>query len=383
MQPGQIRQNRVLHMIFHARRHGPSQFEQRRMRRLLLRARTPPNFHCAQLRLRLRHPQLNSRAPRRIVSRHHIDQRRGPIHQRDGFATQLGLSAQHRLHHEIRSVNSSKRHIFSNARPHPAKSRQTSQQSDLQQSYFRLAAIGRLKKSQSIRVLKIPSLATRAAAAKPPRKYPALPCCMRERDTSPRALLPSSNHPQGKREKSSARPAALSTGIRDQPAAPASSRNPNEAQLFAFDSCSSSIRIVGVSSTARRKRNQESSGTWRTSRGAISLKSTAINPKPPPCSNKSVARSVCSTFRQRPHNNFRNSTPAAAAECGSNASPPSINAQDSSCAVRARRAESSKLVRPEHDGPKISVSAPRGKPPVNKSISGMPLETVTTSWRSR
>src|SRR5271168_3977800 len=353
------------------------------MRHLLLRARTPPNVHCAQLRLRLRHPQLNSRAPRRVVRRHHIDQWRSPIHQRHGFVarfsfiTQINLSAQHRLHHEIRNVNSSKRHIFSNARPHPAKSRQISQQ-----SYFRLAAIGRLKKSQSIRVLKISSLAARGSAAKPPRKYPSLPLCMRERDTAPRALRPSSSHPQGSREKST-RSATPSIGIRDQPTAPDSSRNPNEAQLFAFDSCSSSIRIVGVSSTARRKRNQESSGTCRTSRGAISLRSTAINPKPPPCSNRSVARSVCSTFRQRTHNNFRNSTPAAAAECGSNASPPSINAQDSSCAVRALKAESSKLVRSEHDGPKISVSAPRGNPPVNKSISGMPLETVTTSRRSR
>src|ERR1700684_1305566 len=178
-------------------------------------------------------------------------------------------------------------------------------------------------------------------------------------------------------------PPAPPTGIRHPPPAPASNRNPNEAQLFAFDSCSSSIKIVGVSSTARRNRNQESSGTCRTSRGAISLKSTAINPKPPPCNSKSVARSVCSTFRQRTHNNFRNSTPAASAECGSNASPPSISAQASSCAVRALNAASSKLVRPEHEGPKISVSAPRGNPPVNKSISGMPLETVTTSWRPR
>src|ERR1700677_2684252 len=250
-------------------------------------------------------------------------------------------------------------------------------------NYFRLAATGRLKQSQSIRVLKIPALAVPGAAAKPPRKYPAFPFCTRERDTSPRALRPSRNHRQGTREYSTAPPAALSTGSRDQPAAPASSRSPNEAQLFAFDSCSSSTKTVGVSSTARRKRNQESRGTCRTSRGAMSLKSTAINPNPPPCNNKSVARSVCSTFRQRTHNNFRNSTPAASAECGSNASPPSINAQASSCAVRALKAESSKLVRLEHEGPKISVSAPRGNPPVNKSISGMPLETVTTSCRSR
>src|SRR5580693_2683003 len=167
------------------------------MRRLLLRARTPPDFHAAQLRLRLRHPQLNPRTPCGIIRRHHKNLRRSPIHQRHRLFTQFHFSAQHGLHHEIRNVNSSKRHIFSNALPHPAKS---PPDFTTQLNYFRLAAIGKLKKSQSIRVLKIPALAVPGAAEKPPRKYPAFPFCTRERDTSPRALVPSSNHPQGKRE---------------------------------------------------------------------------------------------------------------------------------------------------------------------------------------
>ena len=179
-------------------------------------------------------------------------------------------------------------------------------------------------------------------------------------------------------------PAASSTGIRDHPAAPASNRNPSEAQLFAFDSCSSSTRIVGVSSTARRKRNHASSGTCRTSfaaqyrsdprRSIQTLRPATVNPSraaSAPHSGSAPTIISAAPLRPLPPNVDRN------------ASPPSISAQASSCAVRALKAESSKLVRPEHDGPKISVSAPRGNPPVNESISGMPLETVTTSWRSR
>ena len=89
--------------------------------------------------------------------------------------------------------------------------------------------------------------------------------------------------------------------VRSQQAPSASIRNPKEAQVFAFDSCSKSTKTVGVSSTARRKRNHDSSGTCRTNRGEISLRSTAINPNPPPCKTKSVARKVCSIFLQRTH----------------------------------------------------------------------------------
>ena len=156
----------------------------------------------------------------------------------------------------------------------------------------------------------------------------------------------------------------------EAPSAPI--RNPKEAQVFAFDSCSKSTRTVGVSSTALRKRNHDSSGTCRTNRGAISLKSTAMNPNPPPCKSKSVARKLCSIFLQRTHKSFRSSTPAASAECGSKASAPSIKAQASSCAVRALKAESSKLVRPEEEGPKISVNAPRGNPPVTNRFPECP-----------
>src|ERR1700735_268166 len=88
-------------------------------------------------------------------------------------------------------------------------------------------------------------------------------------------------------------------------------------------------------------------------------------------------------FRHRTHSNCFSSTPAACAEWGSKASHPSIRANASAVAVLAAKAESSKLVRPEQAGPKISVSAPRGKPPANESISAMPVETVSTAWRSR
>src|SRR5271154_2577833 len=88
-------------------------------------------------------------------------------------------------------------------------------------------------------------------------------------------------------------------------------------------------------------------------------------------------------FRHRTHSNCFSSTPAASAECGSKASHPSISAHASAWAVLAAKAESSKLVRPEQVGPKISVSAPRGKPPASESISAMPVETVSTTWRSR
>src|SRR5271154_4416574 len=88
-------------------------------------------------------------------------------------------------------------------------------------------------------------------------------------------------------------------------------------------------------------------------------------------------------FRHRTHSNCFSSTPAASAECGSKASHPSISAHASAWAVLAAKAESSKLVRPEQAGPKISVSAPRGKPPASESISAIPVETVSTTWRSR
>jgi hypothetical protein len=75
-------------------------------------------------------------------------------------------------------------------------------------------------------------------------------------------------------------------------ASPLSKRNTNDAHVFACDSCSSNSKIVGVSSTARRKRNQAFSGTWRTVRVGTSLKSTATMPNPPAWISKSIARSA-------------------------------------------------------------------------------------------
>ena len=157
----------------------------------------------------------------------------------------------------------------------------------------------------------------------------------------------------------------------------------SEAHVLAFDSCSISNKTVDVSSTARRKRNHAFSGTWRTVSGAISLRSSAINPKPPPCIKRSAARKDWSSPRQRTHNNCCSSTPAASALRGSNESRASINAHTSSCAVLEAKAESSTVVRPEQGGPQISVSAPRGKPPASASISGIPVRTVSTLLRSR
>src|ERR1700683_2367908 len=190
---------------------------------------------------------------------------------------------------------------------------------------------------------------------------------------------PSNSHEDGCLKKS----AEEVSSVVDHRAGSASIRKTSEAQVLAFDSGSSTTRIVGVSSTARRKRNQTSSGTWPSTSARISLRSRAMKPKPPPCKSRSVARKVCSMFRHRTQSNCFSSTPAASAECGSKASHPSISAQASARAVLAAKAENSKLVRPEQAGPKISVSAPRGKPPASESISAMPVETVSTTWRSR
>ena len=46
-------------------------------------------------------------------------------------------------------------------------------------------------------------------------------------------------------------------------------------------------------------------------------------------------------------------------------------------------AASSRLVRPEDGAPQISVMAPRGNPPTNASISGMPVDTNSNALRSR
>ena len=65
------------------------------------------------------------------------------------------------------------------------------------------------------------------------------------------------------------------------------------------------------------------------------------------------------------------------------ASRPSTRAQTSPSTVREASAANSKLVRPEHGGPQISVKPPRGNPPVRSSISAIPAETVSAILRSR
>jgi hypothetical protein len=61
------------------------------------------------------------------------------------------------------------------------------------------------------------------------------------------------------------------------------------------------------------------------------------------------------------------SKPAAAADPGSNASFPSINAHTSSSAVASARIETIVGSAAEETGPKISLMAPRGSPPVSAS----------------
>jgi len=92
-------------------------------------------------------------------------------------------------------------------------------------------------------------------------------------------------------------------------AAPFCIRSTSEAHVFAFASGSITSKIVCVSSTARRHRNHTFSGTCRSTRGAISLKSTAIIPNPPPWISKSVARIACAISRHRTHSSRSSRTP--------------------------------------------------------------------------
>ena len=74
--------------------------------------------------------------------------------------------------------------------------------------------------------------------------------------------------------------------------------------------------------------------------------------------------------------------PAAAADSGCKLSPASTRAQISWRRVASARAVSMKLVRPEDARPKISVRAPRGKPPVSASMEEMPLDTIAGAGRT-
>src|SRR6266478_7061165 len=88
-------------------------------------------------------------------------------------------------------------------------------------------------------------------------------------------------------------------------------------------------------------------------------------------------------FWQRTQSNFPSAIPAVFPDSGSKLSRASTSAHTSPSAVREAKAESSKLVRPEHAAPQISVIAPRGNPPTKASISGIPVETSSNALRSR
>lgn len=63
----------------------------------------------------------------------------------------------------------------------------------------------------------------------------------------------------------------------------------------------------------------------------------------------------------------------------SKASRPSIRAQSSAARVREARMAASALLLPEPTAPKISVSAPRGKPCASASRAAMPVEAVSAN----
>ena len=142
---------------------------------------------------------------------------------------------------------------------------------------------------------------------------------------------------------------------------------------------------MGVFSIARRKRNHQDEMILRAVGAGTSAISSTTRPKPPPCSKRSAALNARSTLpAQRIHNKRAKSTPAFAANAGPNESPVSTSAQISSRDVNSLKIESSRLVRPEDACPKISVMAPRGKPPpVNESISGTPVERNSANRFSR
>src|SRR6266436_111342 len=72
-------------------------------------------------------------------------------------------------------------------------------------------------------------------------------------------------------------------------------RRTSEAQLFAHDSSPSRRRIVGVFSTARRKRNHVLRSMRRASTQEISPRSKMTTPHPPLCTSRSVDLSACSS----------------------------------------------------------------------------------------
>src|SRR5207302_10599835 len=72
-------------------------------------------------------------------------------------------------------------------------------------------------------------------------------------------------------------------------------RRTSEAQLFAQDSSPNRRRIVGVFSTARRKRNHMLKLIRRASTHDIPPRSKTTTPHPPLCKSRSVVLRACSS----------------------------------------------------------------------------------------
>ena len=148
----------------------------------------------------------------------------------------------------------------------------------------------------------------------------------------------------------------------------------SEAQERTHESAATMTKAVGVFSTVRRNRYHHEEMIRRTSLPAMSPRSRNTSPKPPPCRRRSVALNACSTFaEQRTQSSWSKSNSVPAAETGSKTSLVSINAHTSLCVAARESTESIKLVRPEDGGPKISVTAPRGSPPIIESTSSIPV----------
>lgn len=172
--------------------------------------------------------------------------------------------------------------------------------------------------------------------------------------------------------------------VEDHNSASFLSSNANEAQDRTQDPWAITTSAVGLFSTTRRKRYHQDEMIRRACCGGTSPRSSATRPKPLLCKSRSVALNACSMLAaQRTQSNRSKSTPASAADEGSSTSFVSTRAHTSWCVVARTRAESIKLVRPEDAGPKISVIAPRGSPPVTASTSATPVESTSAAAFSR
>lgn len=139
--------------------------------------------------------------------------------------------------------------------------------------------------------------------------------------------------------------------------------NTNAAQDRTHASGVTTMSAVGVFSIAWRKRNHQEETMRRAAGAGTSLRLSAIKPKPPLCNKRSTALKAFSRlWRQRIQSRRSKLTPAMAAPETSKVSPPSTNAQVSSCNVAMAKEETSTVVLPEDADPWISVIAPRGSP---------------------